>query len=243
MRRPKQRLGDDDAVAVERHGGAAVELIAEFKSLAHAPTEGIIIRPGEDSIERQALGRWGRHRGMISRAGTRTGGTAGRAFLDSHGLALRTDPRRERLRYEDGPADATDSGARRPIPAPKPSQSRKDERTLQVTRSHKYRVGAQACCSSQSAEIFGVERTAALGPGRCGREAKASRAVIGLGRGHGVGSSGHRQVGGSEAVSSRFGAASVRRMTSLTSIRMNSIPAPPARHSILVGRFRYVLRK
>ena len=68
MRRPKQRLGDDDAVAVERHTGAAVELIAQFKSLAHAPTEGIIIRPGQDSIERQALRRWARHRGMISRA-------------------------------------------------------------------------------------------------------------------------------------------------------------------------------
>lgn len=46
MRRPEQRLGDDDAVAVERHGGAAVELVAQFKSLAHAPAEGIIIRSG-----------------------------------------------------------------------------------------------------------------------------------------------------------------------------------------------------
>ena len=57
MRRPEQRLGDDDAVAVERHGGAAVELVAQFKSLAHAPAEGIIIRSGQDSIERQALRR------------------------------------------------------------------------------------------------------------------------------------------------------------------------------------------
>jgi hypothetical protein len=70
MRRPEQRLGDDDAVAVERHGGAAMELVAQFKSLAHAPAEGIIIRPGQDSIGRQALRRWGRHRGMISRAST-----------------------------------------------------------------------------------------------------------------------------------------------------------------------------
>lgn len=69
MRRPEQRLGDDDAVAIKRHAGAAVELIAQFKSLAHAPAEGIIIRPGQDSIGRQALRRWGRHKAMISRVG------------------------------------------------------------------------------------------------------------------------------------------------------------------------------
>jgi len=67
MRRPEQRLGDDDAVAIERHARAAVEPVAQFKSLADAPAEGIIIRPGQDSIGRQALRRWGRHRAMISR--------------------------------------------------------------------------------------------------------------------------------------------------------------------------------
>jgi hypothetical protein len=34
LRRPQDRLRDDDALAVERHGGAAVELVAEFESLA-----------------------------------------------------------------------------------------------------------------------------------------------------------------------------------------------------------------
>jgi hypothetical protein len=47
-----------------------VELVALFKGLAHAPAEAIIIRPRQDSIGRQALRRWGRHRGMISRAST-----------------------------------------------------------------------------------------------------------------------------------------------------------------------------
>lgn len=67
MRRPEQRLGDDNAVAIERHAGAAVELVAQLKSLAHTPAEGVIIRPGQDSVGRQALGRWGWHRAMISR--------------------------------------------------------------------------------------------------------------------------------------------------------------------------------
>jgi hypothetical protein len=43
-----------------------VKLVAQFKSLAHAPAEGVIIRSGQDSIGRQALRRWGSHRGMIS---------------------------------------------------------------------------------------------------------------------------------------------------------------------------------
>jgi hypothetical protein len=66
LRWPQDRSCDYDAFAVERHGGAAVELVAEFESLAHAPAERVIIGASQESIGRQAV-RWRiRHRCIVS---------------------------------------------------------------------------------------------------------------------------------------------------------------------------------
>jgi hypothetical protein len=78
-RRPKQRLGDDDVVTVERDGRAAVKLVADRECFAHPPAERVVVGSCQDSVGRQAF-RWRglRHRSHLPRDGTRAGPARGR---------------------------------------------------------------------------------------------------------------------------------------------------------------------
>jgi hypothetical protein len=69
LRRPQDRLRDYDALAVDRHRRATVELVAEFERLAHAPAERVVVGAGQESVGRQAI-RWCGHQGIVSQGPT-----------------------------------------------------------------------------------------------------------------------------------------------------------------------------
>jgi hypothetical protein len=59
--RPEQCLRDDDALAVERDGRAAVQPVSEVDRLADPVAERGVVRPGQHPVARQPLWRWWRH--------------------------------------------------------------------------------------------------------------------------------------------------------------------------------------
>src|SRR5262245_26540493 len=74
MRRPDQRLRDDDFLSVERRGGRSMQPVAERERLAHAAAEGGVVRAGEQAVDRQSVG-WRfpgpLHKGMARRVSKR----------------------------------------------------------------------------------------------------------------------------------------------------------------------------